>query len=312
VRLCGKYSSRRKSRKRRYEGRTASSTAFRPAARRPLAVGGGEGRREVGERFVEVAFLRRRDGVRCGGGVDAGDRHPRRRHAAREAAAHERDRLVEDARKLAQPREVVLVVLDRRERHLVGELRELGVEARVGVEHQLLFTEPARVEPIGELGAEEVVAHLIRRRQRRAVDLRQRLEEGARLALAPGEGLFGRLAQPVVARVHADVGGEQRALRQAHRPLLREQGVETLRLVGAHRRGHRNSQNRPEDQRRSSSHAASPRKAEMLAQAPGNASPFEGSSLPRAEHRPWPILPPSVAMYEGGSRLCAFGTHSDS
>ena len=58
----------------------------------------------------------------------------------------------------------------------------------------------------------------------------------------PAEPVEAVVAQPVVARVHADVGGEQRALGQPHRPLLLQQGLEARCLVGEgdagrHRRG---------------------------------------------------------------------------
>jgi hypothetical protein len=157
---------------------------------------------------------------------DAGERGVRDGDAFLQAFAHQGDLVVDVFREGSQARDVFVVVGGCRERHLLRHEREVGVEARVGVERHQVFVELERLAPFVELRLEHVVVDAIDGVQRAAIDARQFFQEAVGFLVARLPCREAHVGQLVVVAVVADPGGEERPVLEAPFPFTVEDRME--------------------------------------------------------------------------------------
>jgi hypothetical protein len=144
-------------------------------------------------------------------------------------------RVVHLLREVLQPRDVVVVVLDRVEGEVIDELRRLDLDAVVLSDRHLPAPELRALEPLLELPDHQRLVELLLLREARRVDGLETLQELGRLGevlFDGGERVVARLVVPsLVAEDRRELGiGRERVF-----PLLGEQVVQ--RFPAARARG---------------------------------------------------------------------------
>jgi len=123
-----------------------------------IACNGG---RELDERFPEDAPGRIVHNMRNDRVVVAFERCARNGHAAFQPETHQCDLLANVSRPRFQSADVVLVIFDGGERHLLREAREAGVKTGIGVDRHLVIAEVEGLDRLVDLALEDVVVHLL-------------------------------------------------------------------------------------------------------------------------------------------------------
>ncbi len=193
-----------------------------PGGAKARAVGLGHADRERRERREESALRGIRDDVGLDRLLVSGQSLLRKSPARLQPVAQELGVLRHVFRKGVEAREEVLVVARRVEGHLARELRELHVEAAVGVDREAVVVQLELADRVLELHPLERLAVAFRFVERRRGDRLQPLEKLPTRIVAPREVRHLDRRQPVVVAVVPDLRRVERILAELELPDLVE------------------------------------------------------------------------------------------
>ena len=165
------------------------------------------------------------------------ERHARRRDAALEPLAQERDVLVDELRIGVDAREEVLEVERVAPRDRGRQIRQRRVHAAHLVDGEELVGKALPFHVEAGVAQVQIVVELLCARQPRAINRAEPLDDVATVRLAPLDGRERVVGQLVVVARVADERGPGRKLAHLPFPVLVEEGGKALVLVGSGRRG---------------------------------------------------------------------------
>ena len=229
------------------------SDGVSPRATQPCALLFRDARWKRGERSVEHAICRIVDDVTFDRHLVSFEYDRRERHSDPKSLAHQLDVLFEEEERRIQSRDVVFVVVHRRQRHPAREARESDVKPGVGIDRQEMTLEFMILHRIRELPAEHVVVDAVFGAQRVPID---RIESRERTRVVLGTTLLMLLSdtrKAIVHGMHTHRGREKRVGLEPVLPNFVEEPVKLGVLSEARRR---NGQDEKHGFHDSSRHAA--------------------------------------------------------